>query len=281
MTHLAMSQIAGMNEHYRLYPLDFFLDDMVRLELEAIELWAGAPHLYIEDATAADLRRIRAGIESRGLKLICYTPEQCQYPFNIAAKEPELRARSLAYFFRSLQAASELGAPMFQTVPGWGYFDEPAGEAWERTRDALAALAKEAGKHGIVITLEPLERRGTNIVTDLPALKRMLDDIRSPHLKVIIDTCPMAAAGETFDDYFKAFGDDVRHIHFVDSLHKAWGDGDFPLADWLEELNRHRYRGYLTLEICARATFMEPTEAVLRSLSLLRSELAKLKGVTA
>ncbi|UUZ81199.1 sugar phosphate isomerase/epimerase [Paenibacillus sp. P26] len=271
-------QIAGMNEHYRLYPLTYFLDAMVELGIGSIELWAGAPHLYIEDLNLQQVRVIRKQIESRGLKLICYTPEQCIYPFNIAAKENYIREKSLQYFLKSLDAAAELGTDLFQTVPGWGYFDEPAEEAWKRSREALAIMARRAAELGITVTLEPLERRGTNLITDLPSLQRMLQEVDSPHLKAIVDTCPMEAAGETFDDYFTALGEDVRHIHFVDSLHCAWGDGNFPLEQYLEEIGRHRYQGYLTIEICARKYFTDPTPAVKQSVKRIQQAIRGLWG---
>ncbi|MBT2293651.1 TIM barrel protein [Paenibacillus albidus] len=275
MTTLQSSQIAGMNEHYRLFPLEYFLNSMVEMEIEAIELWAGAPHLYVGDWTLGQFGAIRKEIEGRGLKLICYTPEQCQYAYNIAAKEPYLREQSLRYFLKSLDAASELGAKVFQTVPGWGYFDEPSGEAWERAKESLFVLCQKAEALGITITMEPLERRGANLITDLPSLKRMLHEVGSPSLKAIVDTCPMVAAGETFDDYFTALGEDVRHIHFVDSLHSAWGDGSFPLEQFIEEIDRHGYSGYLTLEICARKYFTDPAPAVKRSLALVRRAISR------
>jgi len=280
MSPIQRSQIAGMNEHYRLFPLEYFFDAMVDLEMESIELWAGAPHLYIEDWNLADLKRIRRQMESRGLRLICYTPEQCQYRFNIAAKEDGLRRKSMAYFTKSLEAASELGTDLFQTVPGWGYFDQPAEEAWDRARESLAALAKRGEQLGMTIVLEPLERRGTNLITNLPQLRKMLEEIDSPRLKVIVDTCPMAAAGETFDDYFRAFGNDVLHIHFVDSLHRAWGEGQFSAEQFLKDIGKHGYEGYLTLEICARNTFADPTEAVRQSLEHLYRTLDRIEGVT-
>lgn len=270
---IELSQIAGMNEHYWLFPLTYFLDAMAELELRKIELWAGSPHLYIEDLTLSQVQQIRKEIESRDLNLICYTPEQCIYPFNIAAKEEELRTKSIRYFLRSLDAAAELGTNLFQTVPGWGYFDESVEEAWKRARESLEILTERAGKLGITITLEPLERRGTNLITDLPSLKRMLAEVNSPNLKVIVDTCPMEAVGESFTDYFTEFGEDVRHIHFVDSIHSAWGDGTFPLKNYLEQISHHGYTGHLTLEICAKKYFTDPTPAVKQSLAHIKQAL--------
>jgi protein FrlC len=40
MNKVDRSQIVGMNEHFRRYSLEFFLDSMVRLGIKNIELWA-------------------------------------------------------------------------------------------------------------------------------------------------------------------------------------------------------------------------------------------------
>jgi protein FrlC len=268
-----LSQIAGMNEHYYLHTLDYFLDSMVDLEIENIELWAGSPHLYIEDLTLSQVVRIRKEIERRNLKLICYTPEQCIYPVNIAAKEPHIRQKSIQYFMKSLEAAAELGATMFQTVPGWGYHTETKADAWARSRDSLEVLVSKAESLGILLTLEPLETYGSNLVNNLSDLKRMIEEIHSPSLKGIIDTCPMHAAGENFDNSFQKLGDDLRHIHFVDSGHSAWGDGTFPLQQYLEQIARHDYQGYLTIEICNRDYFTDPVKGDRQSIERIKAIL--------
>jgi protein FrlC len=273
MGTINLSQVAGMNEHYYMHTLDYFLDSMVELGIENIEFWAGSPHLYIEDTSLSRIQRIRKEIEKRDLRLICYTPEQCIYPVNIAAKEPDIRQKSMAYFRNSLEAAAELGARMFQIVPGWGYYDEPTESAWTRSRDALAILSSQAASLGILMTLEPLEAHGTNIVRNSADLRRMLDEVGAPNLKGIIDTCPMHAAGEDFSDCFETLGADLKHVHFVDSGHCAWGEGDFPLEKYLSQLARHDYQGYLTIEICNRRYFTDPKRGDAISLQALRSVL--------
>jgi fructoselysine 3-epimerase len=274
MAKVELSQFAGMNEHFLRYPLHYFLDAMVELEIQNIELWAGSPHLYIEDLSFSQVAKIRQEIESRNLNLICYTPEQCVYPINIAAKESSIRDRSINYYIKSLEAAAELGTNMFQIVPGWGYFNEPKEEAWKRCREALSLLTQKAESLGILITLEPLETRGTNLITNVTDLKNMLNEVNLNHLKGIVDTGPMAAAGESFDDYFRELGEDIRHIHFVDSGHRALGDGTFPLSEYLHQIGNHQYKGYLSIEICARQYFIDPKLAVKKSLDHLKSILS-------
>lgn len=266
MGKVQRSQIAGMNEHFRRFSLEYFLDSMVELEVDHIELWAASPHLYIEDVSFTEVCRVRQEIERRNLKLICVTPEQCIYPVNIAAKEPIVRERSISYFLKSLEVTSELGAIMLQIVPGRGYYDEPVEEVWGRSRDSLAQIAEKAGSLGITVVLEALETKESNLIPHLSALKRMLKEVGSPHLKAVIDTCPMAASGESFDDCFQAMGEDLRHIHFVDYGHLTWGDGTLPLTQYLDQIGNHEYAGFLTLEIVSSRYITDPKQAVKRAL---------------
>ena len=267
MNKVSRSQVAGMNEHFRRYSLDFFLDSMVKIGIENIELWAASPHMNMEDVTYSEVGRIRKEIERRQLKLICVTPEQCIYPVNIAAKEPNVRERSINYFLKSLEVTAELGANMLQIVPGKGYYNEPVEEAWARSRGSLETIAKKAETLGITIVLEALEFKESNLINNLSDLKKMLQEVGSAHLQAVIDTCPMAAAGETFDDCFRELGQDVRHIHFVDSSHLAPGDGALPLSQYLEEISRHKYNGYLTLEVVSSRYINDPVKPLENALA--------------
>src|SRR4051794_39756838 len=101
-----------MNLHYWNYSLDYFLNSMVKYEIPNIELWGGFPHLYSEDVSLADTARIRKEIESRSLNLVCYTPEQLMYANNIAAKESDIRNRSIDYYLKNIEITAELGTKL-------------------------------------------------------------------------------------------------------------------------------------------------------------------------
>ena len=76
MSKINRRQISVMNIQYRYFPLSLFLDDAVRYGSENVELWGAAPHFHMEDMSYHEIRQVRREIESRGLKLVCYTPEQ-------------------------------------------------------------------------------------------------------------------------------------------------------------------------------------------------------------
>ena len=278
MGGIVKQQIASMNLHYRYFPWEYFLDAAVRHGLSRIELWAAAPHFLVEDSGRAEVRRVTADLKSRGLALVCFTPEQCVYPVNIAAKEKRLRERSVRYFEKSIALAADFGCPLLLVTSGLGYFSEEPTEAWKRSRDALEHLARRAGRAGVTLALEPLRTDESNLVNNLPTLVRMLREVSSPALKGMIDTIPMALAGETIEDYRAALGADLVHIHFVDGKprgHLAWGDGVLPLAHYLQTLRDMSYAGSLTLEITDSSYLLDPAAADARSLQTLAPYLAR------
>lgn len=120
MNYINIDRVAGMNIHYSHYALEYFLNSMERLEMKNIELWGASPHYYIEDFPLTEAKTIRKKIEPRNLKLICFTPEQCIYSINIAAKESYIRERSINYFIKCIEASIELQSPMMLVTSGWG-----------------------------------------------------------------------------------------------------------------------------------------------------------------
>ena len=116
----------------------------------------------------------------------------------------------------------------------------------------ISKLADEAGKLGICLAMESLRPQESQLVVTLKDAKRMYDEVNSPNLKILIDTTAMSVQGETIDDWFDVFGDEVIHTHFIDSNpygHLAWGFGNRSLQEYLEALNRHNYQGCLGQEL--------------------------------
>jgi protein FrlC len=266
------SQISAMNIHYRYFPLEYFLDSASDNGFSSIELWAASPHFFIDDVGPKETASLRRETDKRGLRIICFTPEQCVYPINIAAREKQIRTRSINYFEKAIDISADLECELVLITSGWGYFSEPPDEAWRRSQDSLEILLRKAETKGITLVLEPLRTDESNLVTSLPMLSKMINEISSAALKGMIDTIPMALAGETISDYFQVLGDDLRHIHFVDGKprgHLAWGDGVLPLQKYITDLEDIAYQDYLSLEITDSTYYLDPGSAEVRSLASL------------
>nr|WP_010281147.1 TIM barrel protein [Bacillus timonensis] len=224
----------------------------------------------------SDIRNIKKEIDTRELEVICFTPEQCMYPINLAAKETAIRERSINYFKKSVDAAIELDAPTVLVTAGWGYRNESRNEALARAKNSLERLTSYAEEKGIVLALEPLQKVESNLICTLSDLKEMLSGIRSSNLKGMVDTIPLAVEGEKLEDYFTELQDDFVHIHFIDGTptgHLAWGDGNLPLEKWITTIADHKYEGALTLEFTSSMYLQNPNAAIEQSLRTLEPYL--------
>jgi protein FrlC len=274
MNKIKISQIAPMNIHYILYPLNTFLDSLVKFDVQAVELWGGSPHVPIDDLSLSQVSRIRMEIERRNLHIACFTPETCKYPINIAAEEAHIRERSVNYAIKSLDIAAELGAKLMQIVPGTGYYNKPVDEAWKRSKQSLEIIVEKAKSLGISLTLEPLLPRESNLINNKKMIQRMLEEINSPILGCNVDTVPMAEAGDSLEHYFTEMGERINHIHLCDGPnHVAWGDGTLPLKQYLDDLARYDYKGYLGLEIYNSRYYLDPDRALKQALDQIRAAL--------
>lgn len=273
MITIGKDKLVTMNIQYKYWPLKKFLDDTVACGVQNIELWGAAPHFHPEDMTYADIQKVRREIEARNLNLVCYTPEQCVYPINMAAETEPERRRSLKFFEDSIRVAGELHCPKMLVTTGWGYFDDSnKEEAWEHAREGIYDLCELGLEHGVKIALEVLRTDESNLVNNLPSLCKMLKELNHKNVGGMIDNAPMGFAGETPKDYLDALGKDLIHVHFIDGTpggHLAWGDGNLPAEQYLEELSAGGYENYLSLEITSGQYYMDPTASVKQSVDYL------------
>ena len=108
------------------------------------------------------------------------------------------------------------------------------------------------------------------MVTTLPELQRLLQDVGHSNVKAGLDTVAMGVAGETPRQWFETLGKDIVHTHFIDGrpyAHLVWGDGLFPLERYLDVLNEFGYEGLLGQEITDGRYFDDPAEADRRAVA--------------
>ncbi|MDN7242523.1 TIM barrel protein [Planococcus sp. N028] len=247
---------------------------MKRLDIENLELWAGEPHLFVYRNALGNIRTIKKEIASRNLKIVCYTPEQCVYPYNLAASDSHWRRVSIDYFIDNLYAALALGTDKMLITSGIGDFSVAQEESWKYASNSIYQLSKVAEKEGMTLALEPLTRFESNLVTDFKGLKKMIEQIQSPSLKGMIDSVAMQLVGETPDDYFSLLPE-LSHFHLIDGdgrsdAHLSLDDG---VQDWrghLNSLQDHGYEGICTLEVMGSEYYQDPQAALMNSVKKIK-----------
>lgn len=270
-------RVSVMSYPYCHYTFGYFLDAMERFGVHKIEIWGGSPHLYYEDVGPRALRQMRKDIASHGCSVSAYTPEQVLYPYNLAAREDAIRARSVEYFKKNIHIAAQLGAPLLVISAGWGYLNEDREKVLDRSRSSLGELAAYAQDEGEILALEPLTKISSNLINYAADLARMVSEVASPALAGMLDVGQMGILGETVEDYFKALGGAPVHVHIMDGRpvgHLAFGDGILPVNSYLRDALRLGYEGCFTLEMNDRQYYLEPDKAIGRSLEILKSWIA-------
>ncbi len=275
---LTEQNISIMNFHYVRHSFDRFLADVCDVGCSRIELWAAAPHFYIGDKTLSDARQLGRRLRALDIDMVAFTPEQCIYPINISAKEPELRDRSLRYFLESIEFAVECGAPAVLVTAGGGYRDEPASDAMERCVGSMAILCDRAQRLGIDLWMESLPDSFANIIRSASEIRQLMDTLASPSLYAVYDVAGAVMTGETPQDYFTSLGDRVAHIHFTDSdqngSHLAWGDGIIDIDGLVSYLRSQNYQGSLTIELTNWKYNVDPTPPMKQCVDAMRRALA-------
>lgn len=261
-----------MNQHYRNFSFEYFLECQQRAGFQSIELWCGPPHVWLDARGHDDGAAIKRKVAERGLSVVSLTVPSFLWQYGYAAERGERAERSFAYFSKGIHLAAELGAGIVTVNSGWGKRDEAAGEAWKRSREMLSRLCDVAQCEGLVLALETLRSDESNLVNDLTSAKRMIGEVGHPALKAMVDTIAMGAAGEGLDEWFDAFGTELVHMHFLDGdpyVHNVWGDGSYPLEAMLQTLNERGYEGFLVQEVADERYFENPAAADQRNMGVL------------
>ena len=294
MAKLKREQFALGSFHYPRYSLKHFLDSAQRLGFENVEIWGVAPWAYPEDLSAADCERIRREIESRGLKHICYCPEQNTYPINIGASLPQVRERSLKVMEKALKVCAATGSETFLLCPGSGSLDEDFEEGWKIRRESIGRLVKTAESEGVTMVIETQNFDDSNTMHTAAEQRRLLDEVNHPNLKAMLDFNQMTQFGDTVAENLKLFGDDLRHVHVAAAYdpcldltlqgeelrekhprgrplsgHIDFRGANTPFCRYLEELARYGYRHYATVEICSRACYRDAETAAARAFEMV------------
>ena len=157
--------------------------------------------------------------------------------------------------------------------------DNARPEAW---RDLLATMQEAletAEEHGVTLAFEP---EAANVVDSADKGRRLLDEMRSPRLKVVMDAANLFDAGdsarrisrseEVLEGAFELLGGDLLLAHAKDVKGSgemvAVGKGDLDYDLYLKYLNEAGYGGPLVMHGLAE-------DEVEGSLAFLRRKLAE------
>ena len=274
MVHIARERFALGSYQYLRYPMEYFLDTAVMLGIPNVELWAAAPSFCLDTMDEGQLLKKAAQNRSRGLSVCCITPEQCQYPANLAAEDEARREYSIRNTEKAIRAAEILNCPRVLVTAGCGYFNRPRIEAWKRSADSLSRLSETAKKAGVILLLETLTPMSSNVLNTPEQQAEMIAAMPEDSIRPMLDIGQMVYMQQELSRYLR-HGKRLAHVHLHEShpaIHMALGAGDLPLLTYLEELEENGYRGMYALELNDPCYREAPRAADQKSVEWLRNQ---------
>ena len=187
---------------------------------------AGLPALP-EAVPQEVLAAIRAAVAQTGVALVALSGTA-----NLIHPDPAMRAAGLRQLAVVIETARVLAIPMVTLCTGtrdpvdpWRHHPDNAGPAaWADLRAALETILPLAEAAGIDIGVEP---EGGNVVTGAAEARRLLDEMASPRLRIVLDAANLFEHGSAedvrrlVDEAIDRLGPDIAMAHAKDRL----GDG--------------------------------------------------------
>ncbi|HIR32032.1 MAG TPA: sugar phosphate isomerase/epimerase [Candidatus Faecousia faecavium] len=294
MQKLKKEQLAIGNYHYTNWPFEHFLKSVQELGLKNIEIWGAKPHFLVDIQSPDYLRTTAKKIQDAGLNVICFCPEQNNYPVNISASETSLRRWSIEHMKHSIEAAALLGAPTVLLCPGNGTMDEQP----EAIRDRFAVSARElsqtAADYGVILALETQAQTDALFMNTAQQQREVLDMVSHPNFKMMLDTVQLAQFDTSVAEDMRIIGtENVQHVHLGNTVlrektvgekrlpgiyslgrsvcgHIGFREGNLPLMQNLKELAEANYQHFVTIEICQKAYWMEADRFAKEALELIQ-----------
>jgi D-psicose/D-tagatose/L-ribulose 3-epimerase len=151
----------------------------------------------------------------------------------------------------------------------------PTGRSREQTWEEITRFLRRAGdiaqSHDVVIGIEPLRRQESNIINTGAEALRLVDEVKHPRVKMIIDYYHLRVENESPEILLRA-REHIVHLHFANPTGRRWphaADEDAEYGRFFQLVKQTGYTGGLSIE--GRGTFEEDGAA---SLAFLRHELS-------
>jgi sugar phosphate isomerase/epimerase len=205
--------------------------------------------------------RVRAAARARDLDIAALSGT-----FNMAHPDPQVRARGLRRLDVLAGACAALGTGVVTLCTGtrdrddmWRrHPDNTTTDAWRDMRHTIVAAIAIAERHDVVLAIEP---EVGNVVHGPAAARRLLDEVESARLRVVIDAANLfdaddasrriANSAEVLAEAFDLLAGDIVLAHAkdvtADGSFAAAGRGDVDWERYLALLDASGYTGALVM----------------------------------
>lgn len=223
----------------------------------------------LDSARRSEIRRKAddAGVAIVGLHWLLVSPKGLY----ITHPDESIRKETAAYFVDLVNCCGDLGGErMILGSPKQRNLMEgiPYEQGWRWTLDLLRVISPVAEKRGVTLCFEPLAPAETNFIQTADEAIRLVGEVGSPNLKIILDVKAMSGENRPIPDIIRASGKWVAHFHANDANLRGPGFGDVEYAPIVKALRDIGYDDWVSVEVFDFS--VDPKVTAEKSLSYLK-----------
>ncbi|TPI75897.1 sugar phosphate isomerase/epimerase [Mesorhizobium sp. B2-8-9] len=212
-----------------------------------IPVFAGAPDDYKKLGEMLD----RIGLERTAVSAMG------DPAMNLISPDAATRKAGIDYMKWAIDCSAALGAdtlsgPLHSTL---GAFSGSGPTAAEKKRSVASqrAIGDHAGKRGVTIGLEALNRFECYLVNTMADLCEHIDAIDRPHIKAMYDTFHANIEEADPIGAYTKHRRNVVHIHISENDRGVPGRGNIPWKETFSAIRKSGYDDWLTIESFGRS----------------------------
>lgn len=239
---------------------------------QGVEIWGGRPHAYRRDLDdqIADIRTL---LDTHGMAIPNFIPAQFRYPSILCSMNETVRLDSVAYIKDAIRTARALGARHVSLCPGMTLAGEDLVRGWAQLRRSFLELLAHTKGTDTVLLIEPAHRFESTLILTVADGLRMIEEIGSDRLGILLDTGHAFVNGEDFAAVVNSLQGIPFHIHIDDNFgdsdaHLIPGEGGIDFAPFVHALRETGYRGAVSAELGFQYT-LAPDAAVEKTIRAL------------
>jgi sugar phosphate isomerase/epimerase len=246
------------------FPFTSFLGEIKNMGYKGVEIARTHPlHEKIDE----ELNEVKRMLKENNLEVYCIQGGIPHTDLNYAKKRIDL--------------ASVIGAKYVNMGPGIEVERNfKTNGAWTETAEIFSELADYAASRKVLVAIEPepmIPLSSTRpLLSTYKEVKRMLNELASDNIGVILDIAHVHVAKENFSEVVNDLSGNIVVVHvsdIVDDRHYHFipGKGDINFKAVLKVLHKSGFEDFLSVEVYPY--FNEPKRAALESIRFLTNLL--------
>lgn len=228
-----------------------FWEDLEQSMAKAAALGFDGVELFTPTADAVDPETLGALLQQYGLGLAAVGTGAGKVirGLTLTDPDPQVRAQAVSFIAEMITFGARFKAPAIigsmQGNAGGGVEKEQA-LAW--LAEGLNQLGEHAGREGVTLIYEPLNRYETNLINQLGEATDFIRAINTRQVRLLADLFHMNIEETSLPESIRTNGPLIGHVHFADSNRRPIGFGHTPMADVAAALREIGYDGYVSAE---------------------------------